>query len=281
MKKLKIILIVIISIFAVGVVGLFLMGYFAPKPGGLRIETSPKASVFVNGELNGTTPFEGSFPAGKILLRLVPEGSSENLISYETSVNLEEGTETVIGRNFRTSEDESSGYVVSFEKSAAKTASLTAISLPDASQVVIDGVSRGFSPYNISAISPGMHTVTIKSPGYTDFTMTVKTVVGFRLTFYVKLGLASQNSFIKNDSVNQKTVTILDTPEGYVKVKAAPGDNNEYIAQVKSGETYPYVDTDVETGEVEIQYQAPKSGMPSGLTGWIPGNLASVSALIK
>jgi hypothetical protein len=159
-----------------------------------------------------------------------------------------------------------------------------AISQPDNAQVLIDGVSRGLSPYNVSAISPAMHTVTIKHPDYSDLSMTVKTLVGYRLTFYAKLGKGdNQNSVVEDElaEVETKIVEILDTPTGYLRVRTKPGETGEELAQVKPGDTFPYLDTDVETGWIEIQYQEPKSGLPSGIIGWVSGKYATVSSTLK
>ncbi len=258
-------------------------GSFSPKPGGIRIETTPEASVFINGSLVGETPYKGSFKAGTILLRLVPKGSSENLIPFETSLTLAPGIETVVGRNFGMSEDSSSGYVISFEKTGSRTAGLVAISQPDNAQVLIDGVSRGFSPYNVSAIAPAKHTITIKSPEYSDFSMTIQTLVGYRLTFYGKLGRGGGQDSSPGDKSQGtvKIVEILDTPTGYLRVRSEPGVGGEEIAQVKPGESFPYLDTDVATGWIQIQYEATKSGLPSGIVGWISGDYATVSAVAK
>lgn len=284
MKTIKVVLITVTSLTILGLTGLFLAGSFSPKPGGIIIETVPEASVFINGSLVGETPYKGSFKAGTILLRLVPKGSSENLIPFETSLTLAPGIETVVGRNFRVSESDSSGYVISFEKTGAQTAGLVAISQPDNAQILIDGVSRGFSPYKVSAIAPAKHTITIKSPEYSDFSMTVQTIVGYRLTFYAKLGKENnQDSFPgdKSRGTVVKMVNILNTPTGYLRVRSEPGVGGEEIAQVKPGESFPYLDIDVATGWIEIQYEATKSGLPSGIVGWISGDYATVSAVAE
>lgn len=277
MKTVKTILIVIVA-FAVFFGGLlFFIGYFSPKPGGIRIETIPKASVFINGSLVGETPYEGTYKAGKILLRLVPQVSEENLIPYETSINITSGAQTVVGRTFASIEDESSGYVISFEKLKTKGTAFAATSEPDNSQVLIDGVSRGFSPYIASTIAPAMHTIVVKSPGYLDFSITVKAVNGYKLLLYTKLGQGGNPEEALTESVQERRfVKILETPTGYLRVRTKPGEEGSEIAQVKTGEQYPYIDTDVETGWVEIQYQAPKEGMPSGIVGFVSGDYVSV-----
>lgn len=284
MKKVKVIFISILFLAVFAGAGLFLAGYFSPKPGGIRIETNIKASVFVNGALVGETPYQNKYKAETILLRLVPLGSSQDLVPYETSIALASGIETVVGRTFEASEELSSGYVISFEKSGKQTSGLIAISQPENSQVLIDGVSRGFSPYSSSTIAPAMHTVTIKSPGYSDLTMTIKTIPGYRLTFYAKLGKESARipESNENSQINPtKMVEILNTPTGYLRVRTAPGTKGDEVAQVKPGEEYPYLDTDIETGWIEIQYEASKSGLPLGLTGWISGDYATISSLLN
>ncbi|KKR44931.1 MAG: hypothetical protein UU51_C0002G0017 [Microgenomates group bacterium GW2011_GWC1_41_20] len=284
MKGLKTTFIVILSLLILTGVAFFLAGKFSPKPGGIRIETTPNSSVFINGSLVGETPYNDSFKAGTMILRLVPKGSGESLVPFETSITLEPGIETIVGRNFGTSEDNSSGYIISFQKTKAQTASLVVISQPTNAQVLVDGVSRGFSTYDISAIAPAKHTVTVKSPEYSDFSMTVNTLVGYRLTFYVKLGQGNiQENPSNSDSqkIKMNVVTILDTPTGYLRVRSEPGSAGEEIAQVKPGETFPYLDTDVSTGWIEIQYEASKSGLPSGIAGWISGSYATVSAEVR
>jgi hypothetical protein len=284
MKTVKIILIILITLIILTGTGFFLIGYFSPKPSGIRIETTPRATVFVDGNLVGETPYEGSYKARKIFLRLVPEGSSENLIPYETSINLTSGVQTVVGRNFANTEADSSGYVVSFEKSSSQDSGILAVSLPNNAQVLIDGVSRGFSPYEISSIAPAMHVITIKSPEYSDFSITVKTLVGYKLTLYAKLGKSElDNSNTNNEPLesNNKTVEILDTPTGYLRVRSEPGEKGNEIAQIKSGEIFPYLSTDVATGWIEIQYEESKPGFPSGIVGWISNDYATVSSKPK
>lgn len=283
MKKAKVFLIVIFSLIILVGTGFFLAGYFSPKPGGLRVETNLKASVFVDGTLVGETPFRGSYKAGPVLLRLFPKGSGDSLIPFETSINLVSGIETVVGRNFGTSEASSSGYVISFDKTGGQTAGLIVISQPDNAQVQIDGVSRGFSPYRSTAIAPAKHTITIKSPGYSDLTITVNTIIGYRLTFYGKLASGDPGQVPNQEpqKTEVKTVTISDTPTGYLRVRTAAGQNGEEIAQVKPGDEFAYLGTDTATGWLEIQYEASKSGLPNGITGWVSGQYATVSSEFK
>lgn len=278
MKKVGTIIISLTALFILGAVGLFITGYFSPKPGGIRVETDPKASVFINGELVGETPYQGSYKSGKIILKLVPEGSSENLVPFETTLTIKPGIQTAVQRIFKASEAESLGYIISFEKNNTGNAGLLIMSDPENAQVLIDGVSRGFTSYSTNSISPAMHTITIKSPGYLDFSTTIKTIGDYRLTFFAKLGTNDEREVKTNQITSAgKKVKILNTPTGYLRVRTEPSENGQEIAEVKPGEEYSYIDTDIASGWIEIQYQASKSGLPAGITGWISGKYASVS----
>jgi len=280
MRTIKMVFLTIFLLIILAGSGLFLAGYFAPKPGGIRVETTPKASVYLNGSLVGETPYTGSFKAEKISLRLIPEDTG--LVPFETSITLTPGIETAVGRNFAAGEDGSTGYIVSFEKGKKDTAALVAMSTPGNAQVLIDGVSRGFSTYETTAIAPAMHEITVKSPGYQDFSMNVKTLVGYKMTFYAKLAKGdSQSTTGISPKTAVKTVTVLNTPTGFLRVRSEPGSRGTEIAQVKPGEVFPYLDTDIETGWIEIQYEASKSGLPSGIVGWISSDYASVSSELK
>jgi hypothetical protein len=282
MKIFKIVTISAISLVALVAAVLFSIGFFKPKPGGIKINTNPSASVYINGNFVGKSPYQGMYPAGKISLKLVPDASGENLIPFETNVTLISGIETVVGRNFGSSEDKSSGYVVSFEKSGGTDAGLVVVSRPDNAQISIDGVSRGFAPFKIGAITPAMHQITVRAPGYIDNIMSVKTLSGYRLAFFAKLekdgssDAGSAKTSSPEASLQKQFVQILSTPTGFLRVRTKPGASGEEIAEVKPGETYPYLATDLASGWFEIQYQEPKAGLPSGITGWVSGDYSKI-----
>jgi hypothetical protein len=147
MKTLKVVVAVAVAVAALLATGFFLIGYFKPKPAGLRVDTAPGSSVYIGNELVGRTPFRKTFPAGVITLRLVPDNSSPDLLPYEAKIILVPGIETVVRREFGVSEDLSSGDVLTFEKTGENSASLVVVSTPDNAQVSLDGVARGFAPY--------------------------------------------------------------------------------------------------------------------------------------
>jgi len=259
----------------------FLIGYFRPKPGGIKIDTTTAASVYINGALVGSTPYNEFYPAGEITLKLVPEGNENNLVPFEIKVNITSGIQTVVERSFGSTEDASSDYVISFDKNGSENSGLVVVSRPENAEVEIDGVSRGFAPYEDSTVNPGLHAVTVKAPGYADASMTVSTVIGYRLTFFAKLekGISSEETQtmpVQTSPPDQDKpyVQIQNTPTGYLRVRSKPGLAGVEIAQVSPGDKFPYLDEDVATGWLEIQYQGPTVASASGVVGWVSGDFA-------
>lgn len=271
MKTLKVVLLTISGVVIVGIIGLFLVGYLKPKPGGIIVSTTPESNVFINNVMVGKTPFEGTYEADDIVLKLVPTATDKNYLPYEAKLSLVSGTKTVVRREFGESDDTSSGDIVSFIKEGGTDSSLTVISTPDNAQITVDGVARGFSPYKTTNLTHGEHTVGIKAPDYLERTLNIKTVSGYRLTIIAKLAKdANKKEEVKAAETEIKTlVEILVTPTGYLRVRTLPGTKGEEIAQVKPGEKYPFLEEDSESGWFKIQLEVPAPGLPDGRDGWV------------
>lgn len=264
------ILITLISLACVAAAAFFLIGYFKPKPGGILVNTSPVASVYINGVLVGSTPYSGYYHAGQIDLKLVPNVSDPSLIPYEINVKLVPEIQTVVGREFAKTENESSGDVIYFEKTGGTEAGLIVTSTPENAQVSVDGVPQGFAPYKTSTISPAQHQVSVKAPGYIDRNMTVKTLAGYRLTVFAQLAEGEAAPLPSPTPAPPQTmVQIENTPTGYLRVRSKPGTAGEEIAEVKPGSAYPYLNEDTATGWLEIQYEPVAPGLPDGIVGWV------------
>lgn len=280
-KAIKIAFVVVITLAVLLVTVFFLVGYFKPKPGGLRINTKPVSSVYINGTFAGKTPFTGAYMEEQIDLKLVPDVAIGNLTSYETKVKMVSGIETVVDREFGPTEEESSGDVISFERIGGKLAGLVVISTPDNSQVWIDGTSQGFTPYSFNSITTGPHKITIKAVGYKDRTMNIKTLPGLKLTVYAKLGKGDQSELSGTptptpQSGPKKYVVIGKTDIGFVRMRNKPGTVGDEIAELKAGQKYLLLDTDSETGWYKIQYTEPAPGLPNGITGWVSNQYSKV-----
>lgn len=280
MPKLKIIFYIFLALLLVFGITILLIDFFKPKFAGLIVNTVPISSIYINGVFVGKSPYTGTNKAEQINLKLVHDVNGNNLNSYETKINLVPGVKTVVDREFGVSEETSSEDVISFDRTGGKLAGLVIISTPDGSQVLIDGVSVGLTPYNFNSITTGAHKITIKSDGYTERNLNIKTVEGLRLTVFAKLakdnGQASQEASPSPQAI-KAYVIINDTPIGFLRMRTEPGTQGEEIAELKPGDKYPYLDKDEKTGWYKVQYKDPAPGLPNGITGWVSSQYSALS----
>jgi hypothetical protein len=282
MKVLKVVSIVLIALVVAAAAGFFLIGYLKPKLGGLLVNTTPGSNVYVNGSFVGKTPYKGTNVAGQVDLKLVPTINDQNLIAYETKINLSPGTETVVDREFGTTEDTSSGDVLSFDRIGGSGAGLIVVSTPDNSQVSIDGEVQGFSPYSLSSITTSLHKISVESPGYTERTMSVKTQTGYKLTVFAKL--AESQAAVQPPSPSPTPVATIktyvligNTPTGFLRMRTQPGTGGEEIAELKPGSKYLFLEGDITSGWYKIQYEDPAPGLPDGISGWVSNQFSTIA----
>ena len=218
------------------------------------VDTTPNSNVYIDGNFMGKTPYKGTNAAGQISLRLVPSITDQNLIAYETKVNLVSGIQTVVRREFGTAEDLSSGDVISFDKTGGDAAGLVVIS---------------------------SHTITVKSQGFTDRIMSVKTQAGYRLTVFAKLAKSQEALPTPPPSptpvaLNKSYVLIGDTPTGFLRMRSEATTSASPLAELKTGQKYLYLETDQASGWFKIQYEDPAAGLPNGITGWVSNQYSSI-----
>lgn len=263
MKKLKIVGIGLVIVLITFLLVFFLVGYFKPKAAGLLIETTPQSQVFLNNEMVGNTPFEITREPGEVVVKLVPQ--SKDLTSFETKIDLVEGIKTVLKREFGKTEEESSGIIISFQKETnKKQTSIAIISIPDASQVSIDGLVKGFTPFKTTNILPSDHEITITVPNYKEGRYLLKTVEGYKLTAIVKLAPDKEKKENEKkeekDEDNKIKVEILDTPTGFLRVRSEPSTAGKELTTVTPGQKFVLLKEDNDTGWYKIE---------SSPSGWI------------
>lgn len=281
MKTFKIVFAVVVTLAILAISALVVYDLFQPKLSGLVVTTVPDSNVYIDGNFVGKTPYRGTFKLNQLALKLVPIDSDQNLLSFETKVDLSYGVQTVVRREFGTTENNSSGDVISFEKINGALAGVAVVSAPENSEVLIDGVSQGFTPFSNSSISVGSHQITIQAPGYSSRTVSVKAQSGFRLTVFAKLSVSANPTPTPSPSLQQSSKTYVvianNLPNGFLRMRTGPGTAGEEIAQLKSGDKYLYLDTDKRTGWYKIQYQDPAPGLPNGMVGWISNQYSSLA----
>jgi hypothetical protein len=301
MKKSWLIAIVAVLALALGV--FIFRGKFLNQggPAALQISSTPTATVFLDGNSVGITPyFDDQLTPGEHTVKLVPEATTDQLVSWETKVNLVANILTVINRTLGSSEDTSSGETLSLEKIAKKdSASLEIISVPDQAVVKVGGEPKGFAPVLIEDLSAGDYQVTVSAPGYQEKSISAHTVTGYKLTVAVQLAKeeegteeeeATPSAEKKEEeegteeeeeeettptpttkaeatptaSVAKPYVRIKETPTGWLRVREGPSTDATELAKVNPGETYSYLG-ETESGWHKIEYEEGEEGWVSGV----------------
>lgn len=268
-----------VILIAVGAAGFFLRGKLKPDQAGLQIETTPQATVFINNEELGKTPFEKTLAAGEVTLKLVPVVQDKPLSPWSTKLTLTKGVKTVVRRNFEETESLSSGEVLSFEKIPGNSSSLAVVSSPDSAEIAVDGERLGFTPTRRDSLSVGQHQIHISRPGFSNRDLTVTTEAGYKLTVVAMLaespspeatvaGEATSSASPRQTSSVAKSaktalVEILDTPTGFLRVRQEPSTAATESAQVKPGEKFLYLDQNKAGSWFKIEYQKGKQGWVS------------------
>ena len=141
------------------------------------------------------------------------------------------------------------------------------ISIPDASQVSIDGLVRGFTPFKTDTILPTDHEVKVVAPNHKEGKYLLKTVEGYKLTAVVKLAPdgEAEESTEEEEKEEVIEVEILDTPTGFLRVRGEPSTAGAEVARVEPGEKYLFLEEDKDTGWFKIE---------SSPSGWISGQYA-------
>ncbi|OGM16807.1 hypothetical protein A2V61_03870 [Candidatus Woesebacteria bacterium RBG_19FT_COMBO_47_8] len=265
MKKIGTALAVLVIVMLVVLAAFFLIGYLRPKSAGLLIQTNPSATVFIDGEEVGKTPYEGTRAPGEVVIKLVPISTDKPLVPYETRLTLSSKIQTTINRDLAETEEASAGETVSFERVGGAEAPLAIVAIPDSAQVSLDGQLRGFAPYKTTSFPAGDHEITVAAPAFLERSVKVRTIKGYKLTLVVKLAPSGQapEPTPTFEEVQVSMVEILATPTGFLRVRATPATGGEVVAEVKPGEKFRYLETDEATGWFKIEYQKGKEGWVS------------------
>lgn len=256
------------------------------QKGALQVTSSPAGKVYLNNKYIGTTPLSktdasGMIQVGNYTIRLVPIDAS--LSEYQEKITISKGTLTVVDRKFGKG-TLSEGYVISLaEKSDKKLTELEVISFPVDAQIELDSNEIGKTPLLYKKPTESDHLLKIKKNGYKEKTVGIRTPAGFRLTVIAYLSvkadeeigspapiIASQSATPALPSALTPTqgtakVKILDTPTGFLRVRASYDLGSAIITTVSPGNTFPMISE--RDGWFEIK-------LPDGITGWISSQYA-------
>ncbi len=151
------------------------------------VETTPVSQVFINGRLQGKSPMEINLRGGEITLKLIPESQNQPLFPFESKIDLAPGVQTIVRRKFDETEERSSSEIISFEKSGSKRGSISVISIPSPSEVYLNDVYQGPSPYKITNLVPGNYNLVLRSSGYEEKSIILQIYPNYNLTLEARL----------------------------------------------------------------------------------------------
>jgi hypothetical protein len=255
------------------------MNRIRSQKGALQVTSSPKSKVYLDDKYIGDTPLSKTDPsdmiqAGKYTIRLVPTDTS--LSEYQEKITISSGILTVVDRKFRKGAL-SEGYVISLTPLPDKgKAELEVVSFPTDAKITLDANEIGKTPFLYKKPTESDHLLKISKNGYKEKTVRIRTPAGYRLSVVAYLGVISgveeevsptkiPPSITPSPTQSASNVLILDTPTGFLRVRASYDLNSAIITTVPPGSTFPLMGE--QEGWLEIK-------LTDGSTGWISSQYA-------
>ena len=239
--------------------------------GRMKIVSSPSAGVFIDNTPVGRTPFENKYKVGEYNVKLIPEGNSKEIATWQGKVTVNKNSLTYVNRELGSSENTSAGEVLTIKKMTKRPENpnfgeIYVETNPAGAIINLDNDEKGIAPFTMERVLKGDHEISAYLPGFLNRTQKVKITGGYRVSIEFKLALdpnqekkiilpsitpiasgsatpsVSPSPSLKVSKTPSKTVVeIQDTPTGFLRVRSEPSTGEE-IAQVKPGETYEYLD---------------------------------------
>lgn len=250
--------------------------------GALQVTSQPESKVYLNDSYIGNTPLckcEAStmMRSGTYTLKLIPSDTS--LPEFQEKITITKGVLTVVDRTFGNGAA-SEGSIISLSPITNKsTSELLVISFPEKADIFVDTNDEGQSPLLLSDLTESDHTLRLRKDGYKDKNIRIRTPLGYKLTATVYLGLqngattptptppqASTSATPQITPTGAKTrVTILQTPNGFLRVRQQPSLTASEVTRVNTGDAFDLLEeTD---GWFRIQ-------LVNGTSGWISAQFA-------
>jgi hypothetical protein len=249
------------------------------QKGALQVTSAPDSKVYLNNEYLGQTPLckceaADMLAAGEYTIRLVPLDSS--LREFQEKVTISPAVLTVVDRKFGKNAL-SEGSIISLTplNDREKTELLVA-SFPQGSEVLLDDAAIGTTPLHHKDPTESDHVLKIRKEGYNDKEVRIRTPRGYKLTVtaYLSTSAETQPAQAASESAEatptptpeQQRVTILETPTGFLRVRATPATTGAEVGRVSPGQTYPLTNEQNDWYEITLE---------DGTKGWISSEYAS------
>lgn len=265
-----------IATFIFGLI-LYLLGT-RPEIGALQVTSSPKSTVYINDKSVGNTPLclcdaKNMLKVGDYTIRIVP--NSGDFEPFQRTITITPKVLTVVDRSFAQTALATASVIGLTTIDDKKDGQISVISFPIGANVFLDSVASGQTPVLLKNTTESDHEIKVTKDGYSDKTIRIRTVLGYKLEAILYLGIdpnAANASSAPLSTPSAKvtaipnTVVISDTPTGFLRVRNTASLNGAEVAQVKPGETYNLISE--QTGWYQIK-------LKNGTNGWISSQYAT------
>jgi hypothetical protein len=263
------ILLMVIIIF--GILKLFIFQDLGK--GALQVTSKPFSKVYLNGVYAGTTPLclceaTNMIRSGDYAIKLI--SVDQNNLEFQDKITITKGTLTVVDRKFGKGAT-SEGSIISLQPlSNKKTSELLVISFPNNAEVFIDANFQGKTSFYTNSLTDSDHTLRLKKDGYKDKSIRIRTPEGFKLIAVIYQGLQTDTitptpqPTISDTSLptpyTQRKVSILQTPNGFLRVRQDASLEAPEVDRVATGETFDLLEENAGWSKIKL---------PNGTTGWV------------
>lgn len=288
MKKKLLFLLGLIVVFILFVAVRFVYTSQRSREGRLQIISSPHANVIIDNKAVGRTPYEASMVTGEYVIKLVPnQNEASKSATWQGKIHIYHNTRTYVSREIGTNMVNSSGVILTVQKmdtaSKKDTGQIEIRTEPDGSIVYLDDEEQGISPLILSDVSEGEHELSVFSPGFFRRSQKVLVEDGYKVLADYQLAIdpthkrvvkvkkspeATDEAALKDaeptqtdkPKVSLKSIEILQTGTGWLRVRSAPTVSASESAKVNPGDTFDVLEE--KAGWYKIEYE-------DGADGWI------------
>lgn len=264
----KILLFVIPFLIAVpAVTGLAYFLSNSSGKGALQVTSTPKSQVYLDGKLIGETPFckcelPDMLKSGEYAIKLVPKENGSS--SFEEKIKITKSVLTAVDRTFGKGATSHGSIITLTPLEDEKTTQLLVHTFPDRADLLLDSSPKGTTALLLKDVTPSDHTLKLIKSGYSEKTVRIRTVLGYKLEAFVTLGI--NDEIIKSASPaatltpQKQKVIILETPTGFLRVRESASLDSREIDRVNPGETFEVESETKDWFEIKLA---------DGKTGWV------------
>ncbi|CAN5189380.1 hypothetical protein BH09PAT1_BH09PAT1_4560 [soil metagenome] len=248
--------------------------------GALQVTAAPQSKVYVNGKYLGQTPLckcntNDMLGTGDYTIRLVPTNS--NYSEFQEKITIAKSILTVVDRKFGAGAASEGSIITLQPLKEGNERQLLITSIPDNVEVLLDNNSAGYTPLLVRNITDSDHELTLKKSGYADKKVRIRTPSGYKLVAAVYLGIDDEGIAVSTPTPTKTAspsatptpvvskITILQTPTGFLRVRASNSVAAGEVGQVLPGQSFDLVTEN--NGWYQIK-------LTTGALGWVSSQYA-------